>query len=216
MRQGCVGHNYYGTFCASGMSSIGRRKKMMVFEPQIISPTPSPPSRFVNALGWILILLGGFAACFTIFKKVIFPPFFPQGVQQSEQMPILARMMFSHSDYFLLFVLILSIAMLTVGIGLLKRKNWARVITITTTALGVMFNIAFLVILFTLFPEMTNMSGGEPIAVEIQKLLNFIQNSGAVLAIILLVFQFFIIKKLSSPKVKEEFQETNDLILGMN
>lgn len=188
----------------------------MDFEPQVISPVPPPPSSFVNALGWILILCGSCSACVTILKNIIFPPFLSKEelTEAMQQSSLIAKIMFSHSEYIFLSGLILSIAMLVVGIGLLKRKNWARIITIVMVALGILFYAAILVLLFTLFSEMINVLGGEAGAGEIQKLLNFIQVFGTVLTGFFLVFHIFIIKKLCSAKIKEEFLKINELILS--
>jgi len=104
--------------------------------------------------------------------------------------------------------------MLVVGIGFLKRKNWARVIVIAIAALGILFYAAILVLLFTSLYEITNVLGGEPAAVEIQRLLNLIQVFGAMLTVFLLGFHIFIIKTLCSLKIKEEFLKMNELLLG--
>ena len=194
----------------------------MDFEPQVISPTQSPPSAFVNILAWILILFGGFVACMAILRNIILSPFLTkkgmtgamQQTEQIEEIPIMAKMMFSHNEYFFLFALVFSVVMLVVGIGLLKRKNWARIITIIMIALGIFSNIAVLVLLFTLFSEMTNLSGGEAIAVEIQKLIRFIQVFGAILVVACLALHIFIINKLCSLKIKEEFLKTKELVMG--
>ena len=182
----------------------------MDFEPQIISPVPSSPSRFVNVLAWILILCGSCSACATILLSLFSEKGLAEGVQQSN---LIAKIMLSHGEYIFLTALIFSITMLTVGIGLLKRKNWARIVTIIMVAWGVLFYIAILVLLFTLFSEMTNVVGGEPAAAEIQKLLSFIQVFGAILAVSFLGFNILIIKKLCSLKIKEEFLKTNELLL---
>jgi len=81
-------------------------------------------------------------------------------------------------------------------------------------ALGILFYIAVLVLLFTLFSEMAKVLGGEPAASEIQKLLNFTQIFGAVLTVSLLGYHIFIIKELCSLRIKGEFLKTKGLILG--
>jgi|GEM_PF-4247339 len=177
----------------------------MVFESQIISPVPSPPSALVNIMAWILAIFGGGAACVAILKNVML--FLPkkelaEAMQQSgQEIPMLAKIM-SHSEFF--FALIFSVALLFVGISLLKRKNWARIVTIIMITLGILLNIAFLVVLFTLLPEMINVSRGEPIA-EI-RVINFMQVFFAILAVAFLALQIFVIKNLCSQKIRKEFQ----------
>ncbi|MDR2861984.1 MAG: hypothetical protein LBV07_05495 [Syntrophobacterales bacterium] len=186
----------------------------MDFEPPIILPTPSPPSTFVNILAWILILCGGLATCAAACKSIMFfSPFSGEELAETGQIgefSIITKAIFSHSEYLFLLALFFSLAMLIIGIGLLKRKNWARIIIIIAAVLGILFDILALVILFTLFPEMTNMSGGEAIAGEIQKLLNFIQAVGTAVVIIFLAIHVFIIKKLCSSMVREEFQQMSE------
>jgi len=104
--------------------------------------------------------------------------------------------------------------MLVVGIGLLKRKNWARVTVTVIAALGILFYAAILVLLFTSLSEITNVFGGEPAAVEIQRLLSLIQVFGAMVTVFLLGFHIFIIITLCSLKIKEEFLQMNESFWG--
>ena len=92
-------------------------------------------STFVTVLAWIFIVLAGFATIITSLQNVMIAVMFPTAqmeeaatqVKDLPGVPWFASWMFSYYQVFFLFFLVVSASMLTASIGLLKRKNWARV-----------------------------------------------------------------------------------------
>jgi hypothetical protein len=55
------------------------------------------------------------------------------------QLPVPARVMFSHFQLFFLVTFLLSLLMLISSIGLLRRHNWARLVFIGLLVLGIIY-----------------------------------------------------------------------------
>ncbi len=175
-------------------------------------PATIQRSTFVNVLAWIFIVLGGFATFISILQNVMIRVLFhkenvTQALQQAEnakQVPAFAVFMFNHMDQFFLFVLIVSATSFVSAIGLLKRKNWARIVFIVLMALGIVWNLAGLVIQFTVFGSMPEMAGmGMPPEFGIMMIIMKIASVIVVLAFSALFG--WIIRKLASAPIKAEF-----------
>jgi hypothetical protein len=119
-------------------------------------PAPNhPPARssFVSVVAWISMVLTGFSTFIGILQNVMLALFFPldefKGAMQSAKggpdVPVFVQFMFSHFQLFFLAFLLLSGTMFVSSIGLLKRKNWARIAFVGFFAFGIVWNIAGLV-----------------------------------------------------------------------
>ena len=101
-------------------------------------------STFVTALAWIGIVFSGFGTFITIVQNIMLKFLMPKlPIEQlmnehnnSVQVPETARFMFQHFDLFFLAMFLASLFVLIASIGLLKRKNWARVAFIAILAIG--------------------------------------------------------------------------------
>lgn len=88
--------------------------------------------------------------------------------------------------------------MLVSSVGLLKRKNWARVSVVALLALWVLWNIATLVMIYLFGMQDGQLAAGQPHSVFIQLfMLVFLVAVSALL--------IWIIRKLVSPTIVEEF-----------
>ena len=169
-------------------------------------------STFVNALAWIFIALAGFATIISIFQNIMISVMFPmdemnkafESTQAQEQVPFFARFMFSNIRLFFLSFLAIAGTTLVSAIGLLKRKNWGRILFMAIMFLGVCWNIFSLVLqnlMFTSFPDFpqSEMNAQFNTMMTVMKVFTFVFAVG---------FSYlfgWIIFKLSSFKIKKEF-----------
>ena len=115
-------------------------------------PAPSK-STFVTVVAWIFIVLSGFATFMSLLQNVMLG-FMPRDLLNSaahdtafaQMVPSSARFMFAHFQSMLLLFLVLCISTLLASIGLLRRRNWARLLFIGLLGLGIVYNIAGLVL----------------------------------------------------------------------
>lgn len=116
-------------------------------------------STFVTVLAWIFIVLSGFATMIAVLQNIMMALVFPMAQIQAEtakaseqgHMPWFASFMFGHIHWFFLFFLVVCACMLAASIGLLKRRNWARILFIALMALGIAWNVGGLIFMFFAF-----------------------------------------------------------------
>jgi hypothetical protein len=174
---------------------------------------PVRKSNFVNVLAWIFIIFGGFATFISILQNIMLHTIMPkkemsQVIQQSSQdenIPAFAEFMFNHFDLFFLLFLVVSATSLISAIALLKRKNWARIIFIVLMSAGIAWNVFGLVFNFTMFNSMPEMAGGQATPPEFQQMMQIMKFATVVMAVGISALFGFVIKKLCSRAIKEEF-----------
>jgi ABC-type antimicrobial peptide transport system permease subunit len=111
---------------------------------------PPPRSPFVSVVAWIFIVLTGFSTLIGIMQNLMLAFLFPldemknamQSAKEGVEVPPFAQFMFGHFQWYFLAFLLLSGATFVSSIGLLKRKNWARLAFIGFFAFGIAWNIA--------------------------------------------------------------------------
>ncbi len=116
------------------------------------SGAPAERSTFVTVLAWIFILMSGFSTVMAVFQYVVMSFVMPLARMQASldelkargdmPMPPGAEFMFGHMRLIFGAFLLLSAITLLTSIGLLKRRNWARLVFICLMALGIVWNIA--------------------------------------------------------------------------
>ena len=120
-----------------------------------ITPNPAtlPKSTFVTVVAWIFIVLSGLTTFISLLQNVMigFMPrdLFNSAIQDTtfaHVMPSSTRFMFTHFQLFFLLFFVLSALMLLSSIGLLRRRNWARLVFIGLLGFGIVYNIAALVL----------------------------------------------------------------------
>ena len=166
-------------------------------------------SNFISVLAWILIIGAGFASIMLILQNIMFFLAVPSeemgqllnDPQAKEDIPAFARFIFSHIH--LALIAFLSVALMTVGtsVALLKRKNWARMITIVLMCLGIGW-INF----FTVFQNI--MIQKEPIPAADTRMISVMNTFSLVFSALFTFLLGWIIFKLTAPKIKSEFIET--------
>ena len=179
---------------------------------QVINPMQK--SNFVTMLAWVFIAFAGFATFISLMQNIMVSLLIPLDKLQEaitsagakEQVPAAFIFLFSYVRLFLFSFLIVSSLTLITSIGLLKRKNWARIVFIAIMMFGILWNIAgvlFQQFVFTSFPKM-------PVRTDVpvpnfEVFLTVIKVFSAVIAAGLSVLFGWIIKKLTSPDIRQEF-----------
>lgn len=116
-------------------------------------------STFVTVVAWIFIALSGFGALVGILQNIMLQTVlrseeFGQAMQAAPLQPGLppfATFMFEHFQWFFLAALLANVVMLVVSIGLLKRRNWARLCFIGLMILSMLWQLVGLAIQASVF-----------------------------------------------------------------
>lgn len=134
-------------------------------------PTSLVQSSFVTTVAWIFIVLGGFATLIAILQYIMVHTVFPvdqmrkalDAAKGQQQIPHAFAFMFGHIKWFVVVFLVLSVTTLVSSIGLLRRKNWGRVVFIALMAFGIVCSIGSLVLQYFMIGAMTEI---QPAAAE--------------------------------------------------
>ena len=172
-------------------------------------------SAFVTGLAWTFIALAGFATFISVMQNVMFTLMFPaeemraiaRDSRNGPPMPGAVRFMFENFRYFLAAFLVLSAGTLISAIGLLKRKNWARLAFIAIMAIGVVWNLAGLAMPFVMTPLIPEMPGQVPpdFKDNFRLMQNIMIGFAVVMGLAFAGLFAWIIKRLVSDDIKREF-----------
>lgn len=168
-------------------------------------------STFVTVLAWIFIVGAGFTTFISVLQNIMINLVFPvekmneafSDPKAQEHIPLLFRFLFSNIRIFFFSFLVISATTFTSAIGLLKRKNWARITFIVIMALGILWNISGIVMQFSMLSSMPIPEGEMPN--QFATMMNIMKIFTLVMAIGISVLFGWIIKKLASEKIKAEF-----------
>jgi hypothetical protein len=175
----------------------------------------APQSGFVTALAWIFIVLAGFATLIAILQNIMISLVFPieemsaamRQAEKDQSMPWLARFMLGHIRLF--FALFLGLAALTLvaAIGLLKRRNWARIVFIGIMGFGILWNLAGLAMPFLMFSSFAPAPDNAPVEFRdhFEIVAKIMIGFSVVIAIAFSVLFAWIIKRLMAAEVRREF-----------
>lgn len=168
-------------------------------------------SSFVTAVAWVFIVLAGFATLIAVLQNIMIAVMFPaEAMREDETMknaPALARLMFSYPQ--VIFGAFLAIAGTTLisAIGLLRRKNWARLVFVVMLSLGILWNLGSLAVMFFTFSSMPQVPDHAPphVQSEFDFMWNLMMGFSVVLALVFAGLFGWIIKRLVSLEIKREF-----------
>jgi len=134
--------------------------------------TVASPNRstFVTVVAWIFIAIAGFATFISLLQALMFTFVFPAdqfppvgGVSKDfEQMPALFRFMIQNIRWFFVMFWSLSVLTLVAAIGLLCRKNWARLVFVGLMALGILWNLGGIWLQGQMMTSLPKMSAHAP------------------------------------------------------
>jgi hypothetical protein len=178
---------------------------------------PAPPQRstFVTAVAWIFIVLAGFATLISALQNVMITVMFPVAEMQAaadhakndERMPWFAAFMFQNIRLFFFAFFVLCVATLTAAIGLLRRKNWARILFIALMGFGVLWNIGGVVFSIVFFSSMPPIPATAPqgFGDQFELMSKVMIGFNIVLAVGFTALFGWILKRLFSSDIRREF-----------
>lgn len=180
--------------------------------------TPLPRSTFVTALAWVFIVLAGFATAISVLQNLMVTVMFPAAeiasataqAQSDPNAPQFAKFMFQNVRLFFFVFLVVCVTALTAAIGLLKRKNWARLLFIALMFAGIIWWFGGVLMSIALFSSMASIDpnmpqeASEQFALMSKVMIGFT----VVLAIGFSVLFGWIIKRLRSKEIRLEFSAT--------
>lgn len=172
----------------------------------------SQRSTFVTVLAWIFIIFAGFGIFVSVMQNIMFSQMFAMPEMQQaisqlnemQDMSFFARFIFQHFQLFLFIILALIFLFFISSIGLLKRKNWARKFFIGFISLGIIFLLIGFGLQFVFDP----ISQGTPpdqIPPEFTRMMRMMKIFMLIFTAVLTILFGWIIKKLTSKKIKKEF-----------
>lgn len=176
------------------------------------TPSTSERSAFVTAVAWVFIALSGFATLISILQNVMIYTFFPLDqmhaamaqARQQHDMPALSFFMFEHIRELFAAVFVVTLATLIISVGLLKRRNWARILFICLLVFGILWNVAgvlWQVIFFRSMPLPPQAS----VQSQMETMFIVMEIFSVVIAVAMSVLFLWIIKRLISPTIRDEF-----------
>lgn len=110
-------------------------------------PRPTP---FINVLAWLFIVLAGIGILSGVLQNLavyFWPPLVDVLEQTRQQQTLVApgggwwQTIMANLRWVLAFNLLLSILLFAAGVGLLQRRNWARLILVVVLSLVILFTL---------------------------------------------------------------------------
>lgn len=189
-------------------------------EPGVPTHAAAPRSSFVTVVAWVFIVLAGFATFISLLQNLMVTlmphDLFNEPLKDTtftHTIPSAGRLILAHFRLLVLITLTLCALTLTAAIGLLRRRNWARVVFIGLLGFGIIYSIAGVFLQHSFFSSF-NTFNAQFQADSTMRRVNqaFSQMMGA-MRIFMVAFDIglaallaWIILKLTSPAVREEFR----------
>ncbi len=169
-------------------------------------------STFVNVVSWIFIVMSGFWTFIVFVQNILVQVTFPQkqvaytmqNSEQANQIPSLVRFLISNLDFVLFGLLVLSFSLFCSSVGLLRRRNWARVLFIGFLFFGLLGVLIGVIVQFVIFASVYRISGDE-ISANVRNLIILTRGASVMVALVVSFFFGLIIKKLCSKEIRHEF-----------
>lgn len=166
-------------------------------------------STFVTVVAWVFIAIAGFATLITALQNVMIFMFFPmEDLRQAPlddpalaEMPGWTRLMITHMELWFLFWFLMTALTLIAAIGLLRRRNWARLLFVGILAFGVLWNVASPFLASGMMSSDDFAGAGDRFA----KLFLVMQVFTVVLAVGMAVLFGWIAWRLCTPAIRAEF-----------
>jgi hypothetical protein len=173
-------------------------------------------STFVTVVAWTFIAIAGFASFIAVLQALMFVFVFPadqfptaESPKGLEEMPAFFRFMFQHIKWFFVFFWTLSVVTLVCAIGLLRRKNWARLAFVALMAIGIVWNLSGIWLQEQMMSSFPKPPVQDARAAEFQAgfetMMTIMRFAMAAFAIAISVLFAWIIKRLVSRSIKAEF-----------
>lgn len=184
----------------------------MTAEPR---PIAARKSGFVTVVGWIFAVGSGMATAISALQNIVFHTMLSSRMPGPDElvaagMPPAFRVVFSHFGLLLGTFFVLSLVTLAVAIGLLRRRNWARVLFIGILGLGIAWNLAGIglqqVVAGFIEGNLANAAG--EFQAEFRLMLGIVRGLTVVFSVGLSVLFGWMIKRLLAHDVRAEFRRS--------
>lgn len=170
-------------------------------------------SSFVTAVAWVFIALCGFTTLISILQNVMVNTLMPLDQMQKAatapgvpEMPAFFRFMMGNVRLFFASFLVVSAATLGAAVGLLKRKNWARLLFIIILSLGIVWNIGGMALQFFIMQDFPKPVGASPeFAASLSTMRTVIMVFSALMALAFSALFGWLIKRLAAVEIQREF-----------
>jgi len=169
-------------------------------------------STFVTVVAWIFIALSGFGTLIGILQSAMVLTVFntPEVTQAMHAppppgAPAFAVFMMKYMVAFFVFMLSLNALTLVSSIGLLLRRNWARLLFIGLMLVGIVWNLAGLVLQFFMFSSMREQFAALPDAPDMGPFFIAIAVVSVVFTLAFSTLFGWIARRLTLPDVVAEF-----------
>jgi hypothetical protein len=165
----------------------------------------------VTVVAWIFIILAGFAMVISVLQNIMINLMFPveemneaMKEAEAENIPAPFRFLFSNVRLFFFGFLVASATTFASAIGLLKRRNWARIVFIVVMSLGIAWMLFGVAMQFTMFPSGAEIPDDE-FASRFNLMFNIMRAFMLIMATGFCFLFGWIIRRLISPPIKAEF-----------
>ncbi|MDZ7735251.1 MAG: hypothetical protein U5P41_03235 [Gammaproteobacteria bacterium] len=173
-------------------------------------------SSFVSVVAWLFIIMQ--RLCDIYYAAAEHHAAFPVSdgemrkimLQQQEtgQLPPMAQFMAGHFEVFFGLMFLLAVLTLVASIGLLLRKNWARLTFIILMIAGIIWNLGSLAVQQVFFRTMPVPEDAPADFVQhSQGMMNIMNIFSIALAVIVCALFGWIAWRLASPAIRQEFQQ---------
>jgi hypothetical protein len=163
-------------------------------------------STFVTVVAWLFIVLSGYAVAVSLLQNAMVHLMFqPERLSEMpHDMPATASFIFNNAQLLVFALFLVFLTVLIASIGLLRRKNWARVAFIVFLSLGILWNLGVIVLQTVFFGNMPEMPRG-PQAEGFDTMWTIMQWFMVIFGIGVAALFGWIIKRLISEAVRREF-----------
>jgi hypothetical protein len=182
-------------------------------------PTPNPPtqrSSFVTTLAWITIVPAALGVVISTLQNILFftvMPMDPQSlpsVPDMEQMPAFVTFMLAHLRAMFVAFWLMTVVSLVSGIGLLRRKEWARLFFIALMGLSIVWNMAGVYLQQSFFSAIPSMAEAPPeFSAQFESMASTMWVVSIAMAVAFSAVSVWLIWRLSSAPIKAEFGATS-------
>lgn len=183
-----------------------------------MSAPPPLRSTFVTVLAWVFIGLAGFATLISVLQNLMLQWLFLPAMQQAQEaqtalppnLPAPMHWMLGHFAWFFRAFLLISATTLTAAIGLLRRHEWARRLFIGLMGFAIAYQLLGLVWQWWFMGSMSGFmqASGAPADMDamMHGFIRAMQVFGTLMALGLCVLFGWIIRRLGSARVRDEFR----------
>jgi hypothetical protein len=176
-------------------------------------------STFVTTIAWLFIVLAGFATCVFVLQNIMIDSMLSAPDTQAAlaepggqgDLPSLAGFVIRHMRLGMLAFLALCASTLVAAIGLLIRKNWARIVFIGLMALGIVWNVGGVIVQYRVISVLFHANAPNPMRSPWETVTTIMAIFSSVMALGFAGLFGWVIKRLLSPNIGREFKRRMDL-----